>query len=179
MSRLLIPLILLIVAVGLFFGFIDPQYAEVEGIQEEINEYDRALDQARRLQEIRDELLTKNNSFRTADLERLEKLVPNNVDTVKLIMDIDAIASRYGMTIRGVALSGEQDVISSEGVGSNLSSIDLSFSVSSTYNNFLLFLKDLEDSLRLVDIAQLNFQSGDEDLYEYQMRITTYWLKGN
>jgi len=177
--RFLIPIIVLIISGVVFFGFIDTTYKEIKVMQAEERLFSEALDNSKELQAIRDDLLATYNSFSSEDIERLEKLLPNNVDNVRLIRDIDGIAAKYGMSLRNVGLSiGNGESSDSIGAGENVQgSLILDFSVVAPYRVFLSFLQDLEKSLRLVDVVQVGFSSADKDFYEYDVAIRTYWLK--
>jgi Tfp pilus assembly protein PilO len=178
--RTIVPILLIIVAIGAFFAYVDPTYAKIKALKQEEAQYDEALTKSRELQAIRDRLLSKFNTFSTTDLERLEKLLPDNVDNVRLIMDIASIAAKYGMTIKNVSIKEVAPQKDAGIVGpdeKNYGSIGLDFSISSTYNNFVQFIMDLEQSLRIVDITSISFRSGEADLYEYNLGVRTYWLK--
>jgi len=159
--------------------FIDPTYSDVKKLQQEKEIFDDALDNSKKLQQARDTLLSEYNSFSISDLERLEKMMPNAVDNVRLVRDIDGIASKYGMTMRNVAVSfvgnsGEQQIgANDEPIGM----VDLSFTVSAPYRIFIKFMKDLEKSLRIIDVLSVSFNAAEKDSYEYNMTVRTYWLK--
>jgi len=178
MTKTVIPIILIILAVALFFTFTDSKFRATKMVLDVEKQYDIALSKSRELTSVRDTLLTQFNSFKTSDLDRLEKLLPNNVDNVRLILEINNIASRYGMVVRNIALtedsSDDESVV--EAIRKDLNTVSLSFSVSSSYENFLLFMGDLETSLRLVDIEKISFVASESDFYEYKVTITTYWL---
>ena len=179
MIRLVTPIILIFVAVGLFFGYIDPTYQDIKELRLEEGTFNEALNQSRELQEIRDSLLSRYNTFSQQDLDRLEKLLPDHVDNVRLILDIDSIASQYNMRTRNVTVSRT----SSEDpnvIGANQSDVDsvvLSFSVAATYESFIQFLKDLESSLRIVDLVGISFSSTEGEAFDFNVSIKTYWLK--
>lgn len=179
MIRLAIPIILVTVAFGLFFGYIDPTYQYTKELRAEEKTYDEALNQSRELQEIRDALLSRYNTFSQQDLDRLEKLLPNHVDNVRLILDIDSIASKYNMRARNVTVSGSssEDTNIIRANQSVVDSVVLSFSVAATYNNFIRFIKDLESSLRIVDLVGLSFSATEGDAFNFNISIKTYWLK--
>jgi len=170
-------------SVAFFIVGVDPIYQEIRGLQKEAEAFNAALSKSRELQEVRDELLAKYNSFSVENLERLEKLLPDNVDNVRLIMDINNIATRYGMSIKSTTISEMAKTNTSGIVGDpgaeqkTYGSIMLSFSVSSPYETFLAFINDLERSLRLVDIKSISFIAGETDFYQYNVKIETYWLK--
>lgn len=177
--KFFLPIFFVITAVGLFFGYIDSTYDDVKVRMVEEQKFDDALDKSKELQTIRDNLLSRYNSFSTSDLNKLEKLLPDNVDNVRLTLDIDSMASVYGMRIRNVAVS--QSSVAAEGsIGPSATpyeTVTLSFSVVSSYENLLRFLKDLEKSLRIVDVAKLSLVASAGSLYEYQVSVETYWLK--
>lgn len=179
MMRLTIPTILILISVGLFFGYIDPTYQGIKKLRVKESTLNKALNQSKDLQKVRDSLLSRYNTFSQQDINRLTKLLPDHVDNVRLILDIDSIASKYNMRTRNVTVSD----VSSENVnviGSNQSAVDsviLSFSVAATYDNFIRFIKDLESSLRIVDLVGLSFSSTEGDAFNFNISIKTYWLK--
>ncbi len=182
MMKALTPIILLIAAVAIFFGFIDPEYKKIQAKSAEVAQYDDALTKSDELDKIRITLEKKYVAITDADSTRLEKLLPDSVDNVRLILDLDSIASAHGMKIKNIKfvdkVAGNQKpaavAISDNPVGS----ITLSFSVTSSYANFLAFLKDLEQSLRIVDINSLALKTTDQvGVYDFDMAFRTYWLK--
>jgi len=179
MIRLLVPVILIALSIGLFFGYIDPTYQGIKELRAEEKTFDEALTQSRELQRIRDTLLSRYNTFSQEDLDRLEKLLPDHVDNVRLILDIDSIASQYNMRTRNVTVSGASSGDSNT-IGSNQNAVDsviLSFSVVATYDNFIRFIKDLESSLRIVDLVGLSFKATEGEAFNFNVSIKTYWLK--
>lgn len=182
MTKLTFPIILILLSVGLFFGFIDPTYNDIQKILEEESKFDQALDKSKELQGIRDKLLSRYNTFSTNDLDRLTKLLPDNVDNVRLVLDIDNIASVYGIRIRNVTInkadSRQAGVIGPD--SKPYESVLLSFSVASSYESLIQFIKDIERSLRIVDVIEVSLRPlriEDDNLYEYNIGIKTYWLK--
>lgn len=173
------PIFLIIVAVAVFFGFVDPQYKDIAKAKALESQYEEALSRSKELQEIREELLSEYNTFKADDVSRLEKLLPDNIDNVRLIIEIDAIAKKYGLSVRNLAVT--ESVGNDSGTlvagNSDYSSVDLSFSVASSYEDFLSFIKDLEQSLRLVDVTSINFVATGSKVDDYRVTIRTYWLK--
>lgn len=184
MIRLTIPILFIILSVGLFFMYIDPMYTDIKATIIEEEKFDQALDKSKELKEVRDALLSKYNTFSTSDLDRLEKLLPDNVDNVRLVLDIDHIASTYGMRIKNVNISVGDD--KQEGIIGQVDklyeSVLLSFSITSSYDTLKQFIKDLEKSLRIVDVVDISLTSSKaveniNNLYEYNIGLNTYWLK--
>lgn len=181
MSKLITPIILILVAGAVFFALISPGYERIKNLKVEGGQYGEALEKSRQLQEIRDELLAKYNNFSSSDLDDLKKIVPDHVDNVRLIIEIDSIASQYGMVVRDASLSQQES--KEEGIiispGRQKEEITLSFSVVSSYDSFLRFLADLEKSLRIVDIESVSFLASDVDSNEYNIDVKTYWLSSD
>ena len=178
MIRFLLPIILLVASATLFFTFIDPTYNQIIELQKDEARFSEALDNSKQLQQIRDGLLEKYNAIPTEDIDRLEKMLPDTIDNVKLIRDIDGVANKYGMSLRNVKIAVTDKNISVIGPDTNTyDSVNLTFSVSGPYKTFIAFLHDMESSLRLVDVVSIKFSSSKADLYEYNVTIKTYWLK--
>lgn len=179
MTRSIFPIALLASAIGLFWTYIDPAYQDVKTIQAEVANYDDALTKSKELQRIRDDLLSRYNTFSTDDLKRLELLLPDTVDNIRLVLDIDTIASRFGVVIRDLKISGASNNTSPDtfnpGVD-QIKSVDLTFSVTADYKVFLEFMRNLQDSLRIIDVVGINFTVPEKGLATYVVTIRTYWL---
>jgi hypothetical protein len=48
--------------------------------------------------------LAKRDTFAAEDVQKLERTLPDNVDNIRLIIDINNIAARHGLTLKNVAL---------------------------------------------------------------------------
>lgn len=194
MLRLIAPFILIVGAIVGFFALVSPVYDEITALKAQVAAYNQALDNSKALENERDKLVKKYNSIDPANLEKLEKLLPDSVDNIRLILEIEKIASPYGMVLKEVKYdSVVKDVVDSNVVQAGDSSVNLnskeyglwnlSFSTEGNYANFLNFIRDLESNLRIVDIASIQFSSvdntllGKADTYKYSFKIKTYWLK--
>ena len=169
-----------------------PAYDGVQARQIEIAQYNQALDKANELQKLKQSLLSRYNAFNPADLDRLQKLLPDHVDNVRLLLDLDNLASKHGLTLQNVVLSNpdsknaSQSAISAIGVSKQpYDSLTFKFTTHGTYPSYVSFMEDLERSLRIVDLVSLSMdqdtsvvqQKLPEPVYKYEMTIRTYWLK--
>ncbi len=187
----IIATILFATSVGLFFLFTNPLYVgkgdtsddiSEKGVKELLkrkSEYETAKNNSGKILKKRDELIEQRNSFSQNDRKNIVQLIPDNIDNVQLILDLNGIAKRYGMLLKGIRI--EQGSTLKEGqIGVNkdqLSSISVSFKVAATYETFVKFLQDLETSLRIVDVTKLSFKPTDTGVYNFDITIKTYWLK--
>lgn len=201
MMRFITPIILTGIAVTLFFVFTNPIYSDISKLRTEIASYDAALDNSKALEKERDKLTAKYNSINPDNLTNLQKLLPENVDNIRLILEIEQIASPYGMTLKDVKYNATEKTNTSTNGGAVVQGggvakavpkdygiFDLEFSTSGTYANFINFTKALESNLRIVDISSITFSSGgviagataktnSPEVYKYDFKIKTYWLK--
>lgn len=181
----LTPIIFIIVSIAIFFTVTDPIYKEVKTLQVKYAQYQDVLDKSKELLDKRKNLQDKYNGFAEEDVNRLKKLLPDTVDNVRLIIDIDEIAKRYGLTIKNVRLddskvskAGVKDATATITAGdSKYGTIPMGFSVSSDYKTFLSFLEDLEGSLRIVDVTNISLKPGANEVYSFDVSLKTYWLK--
>jgi Tfp pilus assembly protein PilO len=179
--QLITPILMLIISISLFFGFIDPQYKKVAEANRIEKQYNEALNRSKELQQIRESLLSEYNSFKRTDIDRVEKLLPDNIDNVRLVIEIDNMAKKHGLTVRNLNLREEIEPVTKIRTlaveNRDYSSVTLEFSVAASYENLKRLIADLESSLRLVDITSISFRTTGGDFDEYRIMIRTYWLR--
>jgi Tfp pilus assembly protein PilO len=181
----ILPIIAVVIAGIAFYFYIDPTYTEIKQLRKEEATLSAALTRALELQATRDQLLSRYNTFNPEDLARLEKMLPDHVDNVRLALDMDSLAASYGMRIRNVSIEKQDETKrpaarQAQAVGPDertYESMALSFTVTGQYDTFRAFLSDLERSLRLVNLEQLSFSSTETGLYDFTITLRTYWLK--
>jgi len=182
MTRIIIPTGLIIAGVALFILFTNPHFQNVQTLSAQNASYDDALNKAQQLHALRDQLLATQASFSDDDLTKLSHVLPDNVDNIRLIIDINNIASRHNLTLSDVQLgdtsgaSGQNSSLAVGPSGSAIGTVEVGFSVSASYSDFLAFEEDLEHSLRIIDVDQISFTTGPGDLNLYKFEIRTYWL---
>ncbi len=196
MTRIILPIILIGIAVGTFLMFTAPIYQDIPVLRAEVDSYNEALSNSKALENERDKLTSKYNSIDKENLAKLEKLVPDNIDNIRLILEIEKVAQPYGMVLKDVKYNTEEvetgAVIGGGSPGNQAARLamqrdyrvlDMEFSVSGTYDKFLDFTKDLERNLRIIDIVAVTFSSevdpkvNPSGVYKYNFKIKTYWLK--
>ena len=199
MIRFITPIILIGLAIAGFFMFTNPLYNDISQLRTQVASYNEALNNSKALENERDKLTAKYNSINPEYLVKLTKLLPENIDNIRLILEIEKIASPYGMILRDVKYNTTNKVVAnvpasgiagisqagiSQSAQKDYGVWDLEFSTSGTYNNFMNFMKDLEKNLRIVDVSSIDFSSSvglaggtSPDSYKYSFKIKTYWLK--
>lgn len=174
-------LILIVLAVGLFYTFSSPQYREVQGLQASAAEYRSVIENVSRIAEARDALLDNYEAIPARERDKLLKVLPNSVDAVRLALDLDTIAGRYGIAIRNVKVDSLADPNAALAVLPNndvpYKKAVVTFNFVSNYENFIRFISDLEKSLRIMDVKSVNFRVSENGIYEHNVQVETYWLK--
>jgi Tfp pilus assembly protein PilO len=170
------------VAIGLFVAYTNPTYQGLKGLQTKVSAYNDALDKSQELKSLRDRLQSARNAFSPQDEQKLTRLLPDQVDNIRLIIDINNIAARRGLALSDVALgevSRTSTPASALAVGPSsdaVGSVSLGFSVTASYEDFLAFLQDIEHSLRILDIEKLSFEGSRDGRYTFNLAVRTYWL---
>lgn len=191
-------IILIFVSIGIFFFYIDPEYKKVQDLQSDVKANNEILEIVNKLKLKKDELNEKFNKISQIEKTQLEKLLPDTVDNIRLMIDVKNIAEEKGLVLRNVSItsketsSGESKKVTTqksnfEGVmeenslkyvdSSKIGVITFSFSVSAKYEVFVELLEKLEENLRLVDIRNMEVSRGDGVFYDYNVTFDTYWLK--
>ena len=145
--------------------------------QDKIAEPDQALANDKDLRKIRTEKLDPCTTLFPSDLERINKLLPDSIDNVRLIIDLDNIASN---TIWLSKMRGSNPTVPV--MESSVEIVTLWSCHAFFLRHWFLhrpapFLRDLETSLRLVDVTGLSFTASDKDSNDYAIEVRTYWLK--
>lgn len=198
MFRFIVPITLIAVSIAGFLTFTSPTYQAISSLRAQIASYDEALGNSKALENEKDKLTKKYNAINPDDLVKILKFLPDSVDNIRLILEIEKVATPYNMTLRDVKydnLAKSTNGAVTSGVvvttnndtsqGRSYGTWNLGFSVTGTYADFMNFLHDLESNLRVVDVASIEFSSdvgpgltpslGDK--YKFSFNIKTYWLK--
>ena len=179
--KLILPLISLVGAVIIFFGPTRGALQATEPLVTKRADLEEALQNAQKIQAVRETLQERYNSFSSSDLARLHKMVPSHVDNVRLVIDVNGMAERYNMVLKDIEIGQTVDAIenpvSGTIAGDTPQHLDIRFTVSGNYESLRLFLDDLARSLRIVDITDLTFSARNVDLYDFSISLRTYWLQ--
>lgn len=193
----ILPIFLIISSIGIFFGYVDPNYKgsgsvvsdtvstssdylsySVLQLKDELKKFEDISTKSNTIISERDNLVKKSNQITTLDKNRLSKFLPDNIDNIRLIIEISDMASARGLVAKNISVTDSKK--NTDSVNTDLSSYGtllVRFSVNTTYDNFLIFLKDLESNLRILDVTDISFSSTDVGFYDFNIGLKTYWLK--
>jgi hypothetical protein len=188
MERLL-PILLILIAIGLFFGYTQPTYTgSIAQLSAQVKSYDSALAAANAFKAKEAELETEQQAVSPTDRARLESFLPDGVDNVQLILDLNALATRSGIKLSDFTTdmpdttqTAPAPTTSGNGIalttGGPTDSLNVSVTGIGSYKSFRTFLAGIESSLRPLDLESLSVSDSDSGVYSYNMRFRIYWLK--
>ena len=99
MVKLLIPIISIIVALALYFFFIQDTLERVAELKIESAQFDETLKSAQELENTIERLTRESENIQTSDLDKLEILLPDHIDSVRFIYDLNTIAEIHNKTL--------------------------------------------------------------------------------
>lgn len=181
MNKNISSVIIIVVAVGIFFTHTDGEYKKVKDVLAVSSAYDQALADADELIRKRDQVITAYNNISVTDRQRLEDILPNNIDNVRLIIDVRTLVAKRGIAIKNVKTSAANLIVGKDQPKTNsnaqyvaetgtdmsdpniqsakenpIESVNLSFSFTSDYDTFLNIIEDLQKSLRVMEIVKVS-----------------------
>ena len=191
MNNRILPSLALMLAVGIFFGYMKPAWSgPIAETKAAIKNNEQALAAADEYKAKQNTLASARNAIDPENLARISTFLPDSVDNVGLILDINALAARSGLSLsnidvvannaggaqtntRAPASAGALPVARTNLVGS----VDLSLSAIGSYTALQSFLAGVERSARLLDVRDIVVKGSDTGVYNYQMTLRLYWLR--
>ena len=206
MFRTIRPIIMILIAVGLFFSYIQPTFTDIRSIQDETNDYTETIAKAEEFNQLVRSLVDRKNSFTPNELARLEAYVPDTIDGVSVMSDIQTLVSGSGLLLESVSESEwiepsdreitegisdlidpedadlfelDEDIESNDRTESGTEYLVKHFSVSAlgTYEQFKVFVADLERSLTPIEMMVTGFSTTESGLNSYVMDLRVRKLK--
>ncbi len=176
------PVILILVAIGVFFAYTNPAYSEnVQMLRAEIRGYDAALAAAGEYAKKEEQIQAERDALPAEDLARLEAFLPDGVDNVQLILDLDALADRSGVTLSQFDVESTERIDESGALSleadTPIESLDIGVTAIGNYASFKTFLAATERSLRPLDLVELRIEDSETGVYTYTMTFRIYWLR--
>ncbi len=191
MNSRILPSLALMLAVGIFFGYIKPAWSgPLAETKAAIKTNEQALAAADEYKAKQNTLASARNAIDPENLAKISTFLPDSVDNVGLILDINALAARSGLSLSNI------DVVANDASGTKINtkapasasalpvartnligSVDLSLSAIGSYTALQSFLAGVERSARLLDVRDIVVKGSDTGVYTYQMTLRLYWLR--
>lgn len=189
MIRTITPIFSIIIALVIFFFYAKPEFVVIKATQGETKQYEDAAATAAALNNELNALVDKKRSFSAGDLERLDALVPTDINEVRILADLNEIARTHNMLFGNIdvensdtenAASGQAGALGGD-TGQRVAytdflTSDITFSLIGTYEQFKAFLADVEKSLVLLEVINIAFDEGEGNLQQYNITVRTFSL---
>ena len=179
MGKIVTSVILIFLAGMLFFWQTVPAFDEIDLLKAKRDSFNEALSYSKELIVLRNRLIADYTSISSVDMEKLLKICPAGADIPKLVMQISDMAVESGVSIENIDAVERQvifDPSGAAGLGA-CSKIDLTISFSANYDDFSVFLAEMEKSLRLIDIEEADVFTSDTGTYNFNIKALTYYTQ--
>lgn len=183
--RLIFNSILLLAALAIVFVYVKPTYEEpttgIVALQEKKETLTKARADLSELDKKQKQFLAERNAMSQVELDRLERLLPREINPVLFVMELDTIAKEQGMSLKNIKFGDAK--IDTPTVGPAApkklyETFTLSFDITGPYTSFTNFLQQIEQGLRVTDVTAITLVANDKvDVYQYSVKAQTYWMK--
>ncbi len=187
MNRYITPLIIVTVALSVYVLFINQKYKDIQQQLVKVQELEVNLEDAKKAREKLEQIALSYSAFPLDADQKLNVLLPNRIDSVKLIVDVESVANRHGLMLASPSVT---DGVLAPNSTDKYVKHNISFKVSSTYPLFREFIADIEKSLALRDFSGVSFISTvtaenqsvsnvrpEFTIFDYQVELTSYSLR--
>lgn len=184
-NRYITPVFLMLLSGAVYVVWVDAPYKDIAAQRAKAEVLRGYITDADNAQAELQKIAAQYDAFPPDGDHRLQVLLPKEIDTVRLIIDVNEIAARHGMGVNGPMVS---KAASDEAHPQAYVPYSLSFKTTATYDVFRDFLADLERSLALRDIVTVEFVSApsiaanngsqhpEVTIFNFNIHIVSYGL---
>ena len=181
MLKILISLFLIAGAGVIFFTESKNYFPEIKVLRKQVSSYNETINTAKKVRSSIDKTLGSYNAISQDNVDRINKMVPSGADSMKLVVQIDEMMRKNGLSLASIDSKDIIDKNSSSGAqkngGLSAESISLSIKAQGSYESFHSFMKKLEKSLRLIDIISVKISPVGQDDFFFSIEAVSYWRK--
>ena len=153
--------------------FVKPLQDETSALKAEIRTLEETIQKIDEFLIIRDDLVRRSKSFTAEERDKLAKILPENVDEVNRIVDLEALVRKHGLELAGdIMVSTDKEDGGTLSIGESVRPVTFEMNLSGSYDEFLAFLDDMSKSLVLFDIEKLGIAISDEDKKTFSFDVT-------
>jgi len=177
----LVPVFIIIIAIAMFLGYVNPTYKDkIVPLQAQIKQYNSTLAAAEDFNKKEAQLATERNAIPSDAIVRVQTYLPDGVDNVQLILDLNALAAKSGIQLSNFDIKDSSATASGQSApdssNQTVDSLNLTVKAIGTYSAFRTFLSGVEMSLRPMDLVQMDVTDSSTGVYTYDLTFRIYWL---
>jgi len=178
MTRNLIPILLILLSIGVFFFFVNGEVERTLSLLEQRSIVNEAQSEINALEEERARLEALASGS-AQDHERLERFIPGARNDALSLAAINGLASDNNIALSSVSVSGGVDsrALSGQRFSNDrvrVKTVNISFDT--TYGRLMSFLDSLETSLKLHDVTSISVDVRDSGMHGFNVGVQTYWV---
>jgi hypothetical protein len=183
MINRIVPLLFIIIAIAVFFVYTDPTYSkDVQSLRDEIRSVGNARSAAEKFRQTEAQLIQERDTVSLEERRRIEELLPDTVENVDVILDLDSLAEAQNVQIVDVDVSnaptgGNANGTIIEPSETPENSLLITITALGTYERMRGFIQALERSLRAIDIVEISFPTSQTGVYRFAITLRVYWLR--
>jgi Tfp pilus assembly protein PilO len=188
MNKNITATILIVLAIGIYLTVTEKILDQAKVVKIKNDEYVTALDKADQLIRVREKVLKEFNDISDVDRQRLDKMLPSAVDNIRLVIDLNTLAVTDGVQLASVSATTDpsKDSSPSQPTDPNapsriatqtLDTVSVTFTSTATMSAFSKFMKDMESSLRIMDLTSLTVTPVEGGKFNFNVKMKTYWLR--
>ena len=176
MVKTIIGIVLLFVAGAGVYLFGVPLLGEVQAATTKVDTLEALIVKRETLNAIGSDVIRRYETISAADIRRIEALIPDQIDNVKLILELQQLGEQYGLVVERIDVSGSG---ARELAGRKLNTVSFQADLRGEYANFVDYLEQIERNQRLIDLRSAQFEANpdEEGQYGYNITLDTYWLE--
>ncbi len=198
MSKLLIPLLLIVAGAGIVVLLVVPAWQQYLVLKADTNHLSDINTEIDTLTQKRDELVNQIARIPKDDLQRLDQVVPSQPQGPEFLLSLQKLAVSYGLKVIKLDLSNslgskqKTPEVKTADVASQVKPADFTptgqeaksspsyktltanLEVSGQYQAFKDFLREAESSVRIIDVQNLTL-SPQEKGFDVKMTLAAYY----
>lgn len=158
-------ILLIIISITIIFTYIQPTFADISVIQDELFQYSDAVAKAEEFNASMQSLLSTERSLTAQNMAALDVFLPANIDTPQVMRDIESMVDQSNITLENI--SAEEVTAPIEGVvfegeevkTSSLVFQDFEVDIVGSYEDVKNFLRVVEQNTYVLEVVK--FDLGD------------------
>lgn len=183
-------IITILAAVLLIAFYLRPAIGDISELQDEIFVFKDNADKISEVNTRLNQLASDMDSLRQSDMLALETYLPDQVDSLQVMYDIETLAQLSNLNVISLSSVATEDqealaeelqfegdteaASSSVRLNENTNSTDFSLTAAGSYTSLKAFLERVTNNYYPLDIVSLEFETPEEGPIQYQFTIRTY-----
>ena len=165
----------------IFFTESKNYFPEIKVLRKQVSSYNETINTAKKVRSSIDKTLGEYNAISQETVDRINKMVPSGAESMRLVIQIDDMMRKNGLTLTSIDSKDTVDKKLAPGASKNGSlsaeSLVLSMRAQGPYESFHSFVEKLEKSLRLMDVNSVKISHVGQDDYLFSIEAVSYWRK--